>query len=153
MRFPSLQAETFTRATFGALIVMTIVCALTACAMPNGQYPSTAAEIKEFIQQPLPLLILMLLAALGSAWKQMWVAVKGDAERKVTPYTYFVRNWPETLISLGVTIGLWLTLIVTDSLNWAAIGFGYIANDTADIFTKRGRSELVATGTQPPKPE
>ena len=151
MRLPSYRVDalTFRQACLLSLIAMATLALLSACTLPDGRAPSTAAELKEFIQQPLPLLVMMLVAGFASAFKQMVVARRGDPSRKIGPISYFTDNWPETLIALGAVVGVWFTLLMTDSLNWAAIGWGYIANDAADSFTTKGRSEMMATGVKP----
>jgi hypothetical protein len=147
-----LDRQTARDLCFTLLVATAALFFLSACTMPDGSTPRTSGELKEFIQQPGPLLVLMLAAALASAFKQVVVARRGDPTRDVGVVAYFIDNWPETLISLGTTVGLWLTLLMTDSLNWAAIAWGYIANDAADAFTTRGRSELlVSTNPTPPK--
>lgn len=107
----------------------------------------TAAELKELLSTPLALFLMMLLASLGSALKQMWVARKQDV--KVTFSSYFLEHWPETIIMLGTNVFAFVSLIMNDSLNWAAaIGIGYLANDAADAFTKTGRSAEIQNGRQ-----
>lgn len=107
----------------------------------------TAEELKEFLSTPMMLFVLMIFASLGSAFKQMAVARRSG--NGVTFTSYFVDNWPETLIMIGGNIAAFIGLIFTDTLNpAAAIGFGYMANDTADAFTKQGRSASMGLPKQ-----
>ncbi len=104
----------------------------------------TAEEIKLLLSTPAALFLLMLLASLGSAFKQMLDARRNGAS--VGPKDYFITHWPETLWMLGTNAGAFITLIFTDSLNYAsAIGIGYLANSAADVFTKDGRSSSLKT--------
>lgn len=102
----------------------------------------TPEELKSLLSTPAALFILMLLASLGSALKQ--IAVAKRAGIKVRCIDYFYEHWPETTIMLGTNVGAFITLIMTDTLNYAAaIGIGYLANDAADAFTKKGRSSAI----------
>lgn len=105
----------------------------------------SAEELKELFSQPLMLLVLMLIASLGSAAKQLVVA-----RRQGTPITvldYFMKI--ETVIMLGANAAAWLTLLYTDTLNIAsALGAGYVSNDAADVVTKDGRSAAISPGSK-----
>lgn len=102
----------------------------------------TAEELKLILSQPLALFAIMLVASLGSAIKQLIVARRERPELSLVQY--FTKNLPETIIMLmhnGFAFG---TLIMTDSLNWAAaLGIGYLANDAADVWTAEGRSTAI----------
>lgn len=129
-------------------LVAAVLLILSAC---TSQVPTTSEGIKAWVQEPFPMLGLMLIASLFSAFKQMNVARR--AGTNITCQSYFLDHWPETMIMLGSNAGLWLTLIMTDSLDWkAALGLGYIANDAADLFTRDGRSTAVGGSmVTPPK--
>lgn len=100
----------------------------------------SAEELKELFSQPLMLLFLMLVAALGSAAKQLIVARRQDST--VSVKAYFLKI--ETVIMLGAVGGAWLALLYTDTMNpMSALGLGYVANDAADIVTKDGRSAAI----------
>lgn len=104
-------------------------------------------EIKALLSTPVALFVIMLLASLGSAWKQMIVARRSGTEISVS--SYFLKSWPETVAMLGHNAIAFVTLIFTDQLGWAAaIGLGYIANDAADAWTKDGRSESISAPKQ-----
>jgi hypothetical protein len=107
----------------------------------------TSEAIKSLLSTPVALFVIMLLASLGSAWKQMLVARRSGTEISVS--SYFLKNWPETVAMLGHNAIAFVTLIFTDQLGWAAaIGLGYIANDAADAYTKEGRSVSMGTPRQ-----
>lgn len=107
----------------------------------------TPEEIKALLSTPVALFVIMLLASLGSAWKQMIVARRSGTEISVS--SYFLKSWPETVAMLGHNAIAFVTLIFTDQLGWAAaIGLGYIANDAADAWTKEGRSISIGTPRQ-----
>lgn len=60
---------------------------------------------------------------------------------------YFLDHMPETLIMLGTNGFAFALLVMTDSLNFASVmGIGYAANDSADAFTKTGRSSALTEG-------
>lgn len=100
----------------------------------------SADELKELFSQPLMLFILMLVASLGSAAKQLVVARRQGAA--VSVKEYFLKI--ETAVMLGAVGGAWLALLYTDTLNpMSALGLGYVANDAADIVTKDGRSAAI----------
>lgn len=101
----------------------------------------TPETLKAFISQPLTLLGLMFLSALISAAKQLVVAQRQNAEVSVVDYFLKV----ETLIMIGAVFFAWIGLLMLDQLTWvAALGSGYIANDTADAWTKQGRSAVLS---------
>ncbi len=106
----------------------------------------SAEELKVLFSQPLMLLVLMLVASLGSAGKQLIVARR---QGPISVIDYFLRI--ETIIMLGTNVAAWLTLLYSDTLNIAsALGAGYAANDSADVFTKDGRSSAISPPANPP---
>jgi hypothetical protein len=108
----------------------------------------SAEELKQLLSTPMALFTLMLLASLGSAWKQMLVARRSGNGASVQ--SYFIDNWPETLAMIGHNIIAFTMLIFTDTLNpAAAIGLGYIANDAADAYTEKGRSFSMGPNDSP----
>lgn len=101
----------------------------------------TADQLKALFSTPLMLLALMIVAALGSALKQLAVARRQGTPMTVMDYFFKI----ETVITVGSIAAAWLGLLFSDSLNIAsALGLGYVANDTADAWTKSGRSQAIA---------
>lgn len=119
-----------------------VLAALLFVLPAFAQSSEEAQQIKEFLSRPLVLLGLMVAAAAASAFKQMSVARRSGGVISVT--AYFKDNWPETVIMIGQGVALFLTLVMTDSLNFAsALGAGYVANDLADVWTAKGRSAAM----------
>lgn len=105
----------------------------------------TAEQLKEMLGSPLALFGLMFFASFVSALKQMIIAKRNGTPMSFS--SYFLGHWVETVVMLGTNVIAFTTLIMTDSLNFAAaIGIGYLANDAADTFTKQGRSSSLNGG-------
>lgn len=101
----------------------------------------TANALKVWFSEPLSLLCLMLLSSMLSAAKQLVVARRQG--NLITTVQYFCKI--ETLIMLGTNFTFWLGMLFTDTLNAVSvIAGGYVANDTADVWTKSGRSSSIA---------
>src|SRR6185295_19491951 len=127
------------KALFRAMCLTFALMSLVACA----SMPQTSDQLKALFNTPLMLLVMMLIASLFSAAKQLVVARRSG--QPMTLAEYFLRV--ETVIMLGHNVGAWLVLLFNDQLNIAAaLGAGYVANDAADAYTKEGRS----AGLQPP---
>jgi hypothetical protein len=108
----------------------------------------TVAQVQAWLNTPLALLILMLIASIVSAWKQIADANRNGAE--VTWAAYFAHA-PETVTMLLTNILAFAALINTNQLNFAsALGIGWISNSAADIIRSGGRSaSLVNPSVQP----
>lgn len=99
-----------------------------------------AEALREFFSSATGVLVLLFASALGSAWKQMIVARRAN-EPGFSVSGYFIKNWPETVTTLGLMASAWVTMILTNSLNPIyALGAGYMANDLSDLVTGKGRS-------------
>ena len=101
----------------------------------------TAEALKELLQTPLALFVVMLLGSLASALKQ----VKGTE----TSLGSYLTHLPETLGALISNVLGFGVLVVTDQLNFAsALGIGYVANSAIDLIRTGGRSDVVAQTTR-----
>lgn len=110
----------------------------------------TAAELTAYLSNPLVLFIVMILASLGSAFKQLYEA-KRAAGVELTLGEYLA-HWPETLIALGGNVALFLTLATTGQLNLAsALGLGYAANSIAGGIMSASSSATTRSATINPK--
>jgi hypothetical protein len=90
----------------------------------------SAEALKELLSQPVSLFVLMLFGSLLSALKQMVDSRSNGSTITVAQYLFKV----ETLIMLGANVIAFITLIMTDTLNWTgAIGIGYVMNSLADL--------------------
>jgi hypothetical protein len=100
------------------------------------------AAIESALANPLTLFAVMLASSFGSMFKQWIDARKNGAELKFSEY---LNHWPEIIYMLGMNIATYLTMFMTDTLNFAAaIGIGYANNSVADIFRSGGRSGATA---------
>lgn len=90
----------------------------------------SAEEIKLILQTPAALFVLMLVASLGSAFKQI---VENNASSPgSTTFGAYLKHMPETLVMLGGNVIAFVTLLMTDQLNFAAaLGIGYSMNSIA----------------------
>lgn len=101
----------------------------------------TAEELKVLLQTPLALFVVMILGSLANAMKQV-----SDGKRNGGDVSFgaYLSHWPETISTLIVNVLGFLTLAVTDQLNFAsAIGIGYAANSAADLLRTGGRSAAI----------
>lgn len=99
----------------------------------------TAEALKALLSQPLALFVLMLFGSLISMFKQMLDARNNDST--ITLGNYLLRV--ETAIMIGANVIAFITLIMTDTLNWTgAIGIGYVMNSIADL-KPQGRSAAI----------
>jgi len=102
----------------------------------------TTEELKLWLSTPLALFILMLLASVLSAWKQI-----GDSKNNgaAISWSEYFSHAPETatmLISNAIGFAI---LIYTDQLNFAsALGLGYVSNSASDLIRSGGRSLAVS---------
>lgn len=101
----------------------------------------TAQVLKAYLETPVALFILMMLASLMSALQQIRVARESGS-----PITFwqYLRHIPETLATvIGNVIGFAL-LILTDQLNYAAVlGIGFGVNNLSDLIRSGGRSATL----------
>lgn len=110
-----------------------------AAALQNSV---TAQELRAFVEQPLHLLAVMYLGALGSALKTVGTARRAGSD--VTLWQYLGYG-PETTAAAIAVLFAWLTLLFTDQLNFAAAAaYGAIANTGADILRAKGRTAALA---------
>ena len=122
---------------FMAAFVVAVSMFLT---MANAVYAAspTAQEIKEILSQPIPLLVVMYIASLASAFGEVRLSKR---EGRGVSLAEYLSHWEETLaVVLGNLIGF-MALIMFDQLNFAAaVGIGYGVNNAADQLRKGGRS-------------
>jgi hypothetical protein len=101
----------------------------------------TAEELKLLLETPAALFVVMILGSVASGLKQMIDAAKQGGD---TNYWAYLKHWPETAATVIINTLGFLTLIVTDQLNFAsALGIGYAANSAADLLRKGGRSDTL----------
>lgn len=114
---------------------------LTACA----NSPQTPEELKSFLEQPLLLLGVMYLGALGSA-----LTTVGTAKRDGSSITYqsYLGRW-ETIAAAIIAVPLaWAGLFLAGQLNFAAAAaFGAVANTGMDKIKGGGRSAALKVST------
>lgn len=102
----------------------------------------TAEELKTLLATPAALFFVMLLGSLASMLKQISDARKNGASTSLGSY---LAHWPETVGTVITNVLGYLTLVVTDQLNFAsALGIGYAANSAADLLRSGGRSAALA---------
>ncbi len=90
----------------------------------------SAEEIKMLLSEPVALFVLMLFGSLLSMLKQLVDSRTNGSTITTAEYLFKI----ETLIMLGANVIAFITLIMTDTLNWTgAIGIGYVMNSVADL--------------------
>jgi hypothetical protein len=110
------------------------------------EMPMTAEELKLLLSTPAALFLVMLLGSLASMLKQISDAKKNGSTASLGSY---LAHWPETLGTIITNALGFLTLVVTDQLNFAsALGIGYAANSAADLLRSGGRSASLVKGQQ-----
>ena len=103
----------------------------------------TTEELKELLANPAWMLLLMLMASLANALKQIIVARQAGMEVRCSDY---LSHWPETVATIIGNVLGFLILVATDQLNLAsALGIGYGVNSLTDLLRKGGRSESITT--------
>jgi hypothetical protein len=101
----------------------------------------TPDELKTLLSTPIALFVIMLLGSLASVLKQIADAKKNGAEVTLGSYLAHI---PETASALILNVLGFLTLVVTDQLNFAsALGVGFASNSAADLVRTGGRSLTV----------
>ncbi len=109
----------------------------------------TDASLKVLLSLPVPLFVLMLLASLGSAMKQLLVL-----RQTGTPMTLgrYLSYWPETVGVIVANVIGFAALISMDQLNIAsALGVGYGANSAIDLLNGKRSFDIKATPDDPAK--
>lgn len=103
----------------------------------------TADELKTLLSTPAALFLVMLLGSLASMLKQLSDARKNGSGASLGSY---LAHLPETAGTVITNALGFLTLVVTDQLNFAsALGIGYAANSAADLLRTGGRSASLAS--------
>ncbi len=106
----------------------------------------TPDELKSLLSTPLALFVVMLLGSLASVLKQIADAKKNGSEVTIGSY---LSHLHETVSALILNVLGFLTLVVTDQLNFAsALGVGFASNSAADLIRTGGRSLTVGTSTR-----
>jgi hypothetical protein len=127
-------------------LVLVVCVAVHACVYAQGP---TAEELKEFLQTPVALFFLMLFASVGSMLNQLIRSKRDGGEMTMAEY---LKHWPEIGFAIVNNVAGWITLLMTDQLNYgSAIGVGFMANSLADQYRSGGRSADIAAAT--PLPE
>lgn len=102
----------------------------------------TAEELKMLLSTPAALFFVMLFGSLASMLKQISDAKKNGTDASLGSY---LAHWPETAGTIITNALGFLTLVVTDQLNFAsALGIGYAANSAADLLRSGGRSASLS---------
>lgn len=111
----------------------------------------TADQLRELLQTPASLFLVMLLASIVSMLKQLTDANRNGA--KVT-FAEYLSHWPETVGTILANVIAFGVLVVVDQLNFAsALGVGYGANSVVDLLRNGGRSaSLTPRSPSEPKP-
>jgi len=98
--------------------------------------------------------IMMLLLGICTHWlKSMIQARRTEGLQTLSVSVYWLRFWPESLVTLFSGIAGYVFLIDSDNLTALnAYGIGYIANSLADIIGTRVAAMVSAgpTQVQPP---
>lgn len=103
---------------------------------------NSAEELKILLSTPAALFLVMLLGSLASMLKQLSDARKNGSSASLGSY---LAHLPETAGTIITNALGFLTLVVTDQLNFAsALGIGYAANSAADLLRTGGRSASLA---------
>lgn len=104
--------------------------------------PRTAQELRVLVEQPLNLLGVMYLGALGSVLKTVGTARRSGSDVTILQYLGY---GPETVATVIAVLFTWLTLLFTDQLNFAAAAaYGAIANTGADVLRAKGRTASLS---------
>ncbi len=94
-------------------------------------------QLQTLLQTPLALFIVMLLASLASALKQI--------KDTTLPLSSYLGHWPETVAAVIANVLGFLVLVETNTLNLAsALGLGWMSNSAVDLMRAGGRSAAVA---------
>lgn len=106
----------------------------------------TPDELKTLLSTPVALFVVMLLGSLASVLKQIGDAKKNGSEVTIGSY---LAHLPETASALILNVLGFLTLVVTDQLNFAsALGVGFASNSAADLIRTGGRSFTVGNSSR-----
>lgn len=128
---------------FAVLFLMTVFLGVLLNGCANS--PQTPDALKAMLNQPLLLLGVMYLGALGSA-----LTTVGTAKRDGSSITYrdYLGRW-ETIVAAIIAVPItWAGLLLADQLNFAAAAaFGAVANTGMDKFKGGGRSLALKTST------
>jgi hypothetical protein len=101
----------------------------------------TTEQLQAWLNTPLAMFILMLLASIVSAWKQIGDANRNGAE--ITWGAYFAHA-PETVTMLLTNVIGFAVLVYSNQLNFAAaLGLGWVSNSAADLIRSGGRSSSL----------
>jgi hypothetical protein len=105
----------------------------------------TAEALKVLLSTPLALAILMLLGTLLSMLKQYVDGKANGSTITLGQYLFKV----ETVITIVLNAFAFVTLIMTDSLNFTnATAIGFAANSLSDMFMPgKGRSMAIVEKT------
>jgi hypothetical protein len=107
----------------------------------------TTEQLRAYLDDPLVLLLVMLAASAGSAWKQIYDGRRNGVAVSCAEY---LAHWPETLTMIGGNLLAFLLLVEVDQLNLAAAaGVGYGMNSVADLIRPGGRSAAMSTRPAP----
>ena len=102
----------------------------------------SSEALQALLANPIPLLIVMLLASLGHALKQLRDSkdpVTGQAAMSLLTY---IKYWPETALTVILNVLAFLMLVATDQLATTAplglklaavIGIGFGTNSLSDL--------------------
>lgn len=101
----------------------------------------TAEALKAILSTPLALAVLMLLGTFISMLKQYVDGKSNGSAITLGQYLFKV----ETVITLGLNAFAFVTLIMTDSLDFTnATAIGFAANSLSDMFMPgKGRSMAI----------
>ncbi len=110
---------------------------------------NSSNALKLFFSTPAALFMLMMLASLANAIKQLLVVRQTGKPMSMAQY---LSHWPETLgVVIANVIGF-AVLILTNQLNFAAVlGLGYGANSVVDLLPGSRSLALKSTPDDPAK--
>lgn len=115
-----------------------LILLVLAFALPGLAFAQVGADLKEQLNTPIALFILMLLGSLLSGLQQI---VDSRRQGGDTTFATYFGKVPELLTAVILNVLAFATLIATDQLNFAsALGIGVTANMAADLVRGQGRS-------------
>jgi hypothetical protein len=105
----------------------------------------TSEALKTLLSTPVALMVLMLLGTIISMLKQYKDGRNNGSTITLSQYVLTV----DTVIVIGVNIFAFVTLIMTDMLNFTnATAIGFAANSLSDLLTPgKGRSANIVNMT------
>jgi hypothetical protein len=102
----------------------------------------TNETLKELLSGPAALFLMMMLASMVNGLQQLNVVRQTGTP--MTAREYFFKYWPTTLGMALTNVIAFITLVMTDQLNFAsALGIGYGVNSAIDLLPNSTRSHAL----------